>query len=361
MSFSETDFHLHRQADEKRWGMALLLAMGAHIGLFVLAIYLPSLFDTRTIATEIVAVSLVSMPEEFVSSEAAAPAESAAPPAAEPVDTPPPEPPSESVAPPEPPPPPESTPVSVPAETAVVPVPPEPAATAEPVSLVAPNRKVRVAQDTRLEEERIREQAARQRQQEERELAQRIEERQRQAEQRRQVEQRRQAEQREVERQRAIAAQAEEERRRAEEELRRLRAEAEAATAAAVAARNAADREAQAVRDAVNRPGSGRQQAQTMVEQQYLSSVAQRVRSYWVLPEMRSWDTALLAQVVITINKEGEVLRIQFDQRSRDPLFDQLVERTIRNASPMPRFPSMLHKDSIEVGFNFKPGELGNI
>jgi colicin import membrane protein len=357
VSFSETDFHLQRQAAEKRWKIALLLAMGAHIVLFILAIYLPSLFEDRMISSEIVTVSLVSMPDEFVPSGSAPPAESGSPSVSEPMETLEPEPPPESVTPPsEPPPPPsESTPVSLPAEAAVIPVPPEPVAAVEPVSLVAENRKVKVAQDTRLEEERVREQAARQRQQEERELARRIDERQRQAEQRRQTEQR------EAERQRAIAAQAEQERLRAEEELRRLRAEADAARTEAVAARNAADRETQAVRDAINRPGSGRQQAQTMVEQQYLSSVAQRVRSYWVLPEMRSWDAALLAQVVITINKEGEVLRIEFDQRSRDPLFDQMVERTIRSASPMPRFPTLLHKDSVEVGFNFKPGELGNI
>lgn len=378
--FSETDFHLQRHAAEGRWSLALSLALAAHIVLFVLAIYLPSLFDSRVIREEVVAVSLVSMPEMSAPAGAEGATESSPPPAAEPVE-PPPEPVAPPAEPPPPPPPPsEPTPVPVPVapEPTVVPVPPEPAATAAPVSLVAEKRKVKVAQDTRLEEEKVREQAVT-RQQEERELERRIVERQRQVEQRRQAEQqqevvRREAERqqeavrREAERQRAIAAQAEqerrraeEERRRAEEELRQLRAEADAAAVAAVATRNAAAREAQAVQEAFNRPSSGRQQAQTAVEDQYMASVVQRVKSYWVLPEMRTWDSTLLAQVVITINKEGEVLRIQIEQPSRDPLFDQMVERTIRSASPMPRFPAIMQKETMEVGFNFKPGELGNM
>jgi colicin import membrane protein len=382
--FSETDFHLQRHAAERRWGLAMSLALAAHIVLFVLAIYLPSLFDNRVIREEVVSVSLVSMSGESAPAGAEGATESSPPPVAEPIESPPEPvaPPAEPPPPPPPPPPsppePIPVPVPVPPEPVVAPAPPEPVATAAPVSLVAEKRKVKVAQDTRLEEEKVREQAVT-RQQEDRELARRIEERQRQVEQRRQAEQqqeiaRREAERqqeavrREAERQRAIAAQAdqerrraEEERRRAEEELRRLRAEADAAAVAALAARTAVARETQAVQDALNRPSSGRQQAQSAVGDQYTASVVQRVRSYWILPEMRSWDTTLLAQVVITINKEGEVLRIQFEQRSRDPLFDQMVERTIRSASPMPRFPAIMQQETMEVGFNFKPGELGNM
>ena len=80
-----------------------------------------------------------------------------------------------------------------------------------------------------------------------------------------------------------------------------------------------------------------------------------------MLPEMRAWDSTLLAQVFITINRNGDVVNIEFERRSRDPLFDQLVKKTIRRAAPLPPFPPLMQQDTTEVGFKFKPGELGNM
>ena len=115
------------------------------------------------------------------------------------------------------------------------------------------------------------------------------------------------------------------------------------------------------MRSAATNTTAGRQGAQSMVEQSYWGRVAERVRSKWVLPEMRAWDPTLLAQVFITINRNGDVVNIEFEGRSRDPLFDQLVEKTIRSAAPMPPFPPLMQQDTTGVGFKFKPGELGNM
>jgi colicin import membrane protein len=115
------------------------------------------------------------------------------------------------------------------------------------------------------------------------------------------------------------------------------------------------------MQSAVAGGSSGRQHAVSFAEQTYWGVVAQQVKRFWVLPEIRKWDAGLLAQVVITINKNGEVTNIQFDQRSKDPLFDQLVEKTIKSASPMPRFPALMQQETTEVGFKFRPGELGNM
>jgi len=101
--------------------------------------------------------------------------------------------------------------------------------------------------------------------------------------------------------------------------------------------------------------------SQSIVEQTYWGAVTQRIKSFWVLPEMRKWNSSLLAQVVITISKDGYVTNIQFDQRSKDPLFDQLVEKTIKSSAPMPRFPALMQQESTAVGFKFRPGELGNM
>jgi colicin import membrane protein len=254
-------------------------------------------------------------------------------------------------------------------------------AATNPVSIFPDKRKIKKAQDVRLEEDKIKEREVQQRQQEERELKKKIEEKKREVQQRQQEdrelqkkieEQKREVERkelvrREAERQKVIAKakidqiRAENEARQASAEARKLEGEARAAREAVANTRSDAARQAQAMQNAVTHTSSGRQHAQSIVEQTYWGAVAQRVKSFWVLPEMRKWDTSLLAQVVITINKDGAVINIQFDQRSRDPLFDQLVEKTIKSASPMPRFPALMQQETTEVGFKFRPGELGNM
>jgi len=99
--------------------------------------------------------------------------------------------------------------------------------------------------------------------------------------------------------------------------------------------------------------------AQSAVEQTYWGLVAQRVKSFWVLPEMRQFNSNLQAKVFIKINNNGEISHVQFYRRSEDPSFDQLVEKTVKSASPMPRFPVAMQQETTEVGFTFKPGMLG--
>jgi colicin import membrane protein len=259
--------------------------------------------------------------------------------------------------------------------------PPEPVEATNPVSIFPDKRKIKKAQDVRLEEDKVQEREAQERQAEEKELKKKIEERRRDAQQRQQEEKelekkieerRREAEQkdksrREAERQKILAQakidqiRAENEARQAAAEARKLEAEARAARDALGSARTEAARQTQAMQNALTHTSTGRQQAQSLVEKQYEAAVASRVKSFWVLPEMRTWDAGLLAQVVVTINKEGEVMSIQFDQRSKDPLFDQLVENTIKSATPMPRFPAVMQQETIEIGLKFRPGELGNM
>ena len=254
--------------------------------------------------------------------------------------------------------------------------------TKEAISLAPEKRKIKVAKDTRLDEEKVRERevqekkkneqdlqkkmqelqqiANKKRVQEERELARKLQERQREAERKETI-------RREEERKRAAAQarleqiRAEAEARAAAEEARQLAAEARAAQDALARTRADAAAKAAAMQSAATNTTAGRQGAQSMVEQTYWGRVAERVRSKWALPEMRSWDATLLAQVLITINRNGDVVNIEFERRSRDPLFDQLVEKTIRSAAPMPPFPALMQQDTTEVGFKFKPGELGNM
>ena len=350
MHYTETELHLLRQEIEQPRWLAFLLALCVHGAVAVAMAYMPSLFVSKPVIEEVVSVSLVAMPE-IGGAPAALPEAASAPakPTVEKTETPPPSPPSpkpavqpEPVAPPE-----ELAPT--PKEKVAV---SEPIALNNPISLAPDQRKIKKIQDTRLEEEKVKEREQAQRKQEEREILKKIEERRKEAE-------RKEAQRREEERQKALA-QARLEQIKADNELREARALAAQANAAAAAVRADANRRTQAVQNAGTGGSSGRQQAQSIVEQTYWSTVAEQVKKKWVLPEGK-WDANLLAMVVITINKNGEVTRIQFDQRSTEPLFDQLVEKTIRSASPMPRFPALMQQETTEVGFKFRPGELGNM
>ncbi len=384
MHFIDADFYLQQQEADRRWGLAFSLALGVHVALFLMVMYMPSVFDSKPIMEEVVSVSLVSMPETNAQSAPPPAASSASKSVAEKkVEPPPPPQPPEPAAPPEPAVPPEPiappTKVQVPVEPETT--PPVPVAATNPVSIFPEKRKIKKAQDVRLEEDKIKEREVQQRQQDERDLKKKIEERQRDVQQRQQEdrelqkkieERKREAERketvrREADRQKVIAQakidqiRAENEARHATAEARKLEGEARAAREAVANTRSEAARQTQAMQNAVTQTSSGRQHAQSIVEQTYWGAVAQRVKSFWVLPEMRKWDTSLLAQVVITINKDGAVTNIQFDQRSKDPLFDQLVEKTIKSAAPMPRFPALMQQETTEVGFKFRPGELGNM
>jgi colicin import membrane protein len=162
---------------------------------------------------------------------------------------------------------------------------------------------------------------------------------------------------------RLIDEKAEPAKRRAEQ-LRRKRALAEARSAQQEAERAAARarQELAAVireRGAVRATGrsSGRK-VQSAVLKQYLSSLYDRVHSYWILPEMRAWDRHLETIIVLTILRDGSIADMQIERKSRDPFFDQFVMKTLQNAAPMPRFPALMRDSSLEVGLRFKPGEL---
>lgn len=365
--FTEKDFFAIQRSEDQRWFSYLTLSFLLHAALAGVILFMPSLFDSRLPIEEAVVVSLAPPmaetaptpgPPSAAPEPVAAARESAPPP--EPAPTPPAPPPSpvpeRSAPPPEP--------------AAPPPPPPAPTVAAKaPVSLSPVQRKQKIAQDTRLQEERDRE-----RQEEEKKLARELEQRKRQAderalakkleEQKRSAERRLQ-EQREQERQKAIAEarrqQALAEARKAEADARKAEEDARRAREALASTRAEASRQTAAIQSATTQAASGRQQGSSGIEQQYWAQVAQRVRSFWVLPEMRRWDSALLARVVITINSDGQVTRIAFDERSNDPLFDQLVEKTIRQAAPMPRFPAVMQQSSTQVGFKFRPGELGNL
>ncbi|PIE55698.1 MAG: hypothetical protein CSA34_07960 [Desulfobulbus propionicus] len=306
---TEQDFFFEQQQLDRRWRSAFVLAGLLHVLVFTAAIYLPSLIDRKPILDEIVTVDLVSMPT---------PVEVAPP--ANPQPPPPPEPEPPVVEPSPPPEPQEAVAVAEPVAA------PEPVVEAKPISIKPRKRKIKRAQDTRLAEEKEREQRRLEKEQQKRDV------------EKLKAKMRREAALAEAE------AEAKRQQRLADEELRKRR------------------KELAAMRQTVTPSGQsgskGRKQVEELALQQYLASLHQRVRSFWVLPEMRAWDNQLKAVVVLRLGPDGNLLGMQMEQRSGDRYFDEFVEKTIALATPMPPFPRLLRRSSLEVGLVFRPGEL---
>ncbi len=317
--FDDKDFFRDQQEDDRRWKWPFNLAVGLHVVVFAASIWLPDLIERRPLLDNVVTVDLVSMPDTQPMPVAQPPAKAPEPvtktPPAQPAEPPPAEP--------------ETAEVSVAPEPVVE---PEPAAPAKPISLTPRKRKVRKAKDTRLAEEK--------------EKQQRLKAAQQDKIKRKKAEQARKRADK-LKRQRALAAA-----RRAQQEADRAAARARQELASVI-------RQTGPSSGATRSSGSSSgRQVQSVVMKQYLSSLYERVHSYWILPEMRNWDRSLETIVVLTIRRDGSVADMQVERKSRDPIFDQFVMKTLQSAVPMPRFPALMSQPTIEVGLRFKPGEL---
>lgn len=101
-----------------------------------------------------------------------------------------------------------------------------------------------------------------------------------------------------------------------------------------------------------------RRTANSAIESQYFAAVSNKLHNLWSLPEYKVWDPELVAIVVIQIEKNGQITKQFFEEKSSDRLFDQFVLKTLQDASPLPAIPSALQQDRIEIGFRFRPGGI---
>ena len=156
---------------------------------------------------------------------------------------------------------------------------------------------------------------------------------------------------REQERLKAIA-----QARREEEEAKRAAEDARSALAEML--------RSQGVRkstSAATRRASGGRQVTNVAEKIFYAGIYDRVKQFWVLPEMRQWNPGLETRVVAIIRKDGSIARTIVEKKSGDPFFDQYAMKALKKAVPLPPIPKILRKDSIEIGFVFKPGELSTM
>jgi colicin import membrane protein len=291
----------------------------------------PSIWKQQRPLDQIVTVDLVSMSDGLPDAPAGPPAAAAPPP--------PPTPPKVTAEPK----------VSItPAETP--PPPREAAPEAKPVSLEPIKRKKQKAEDTRLVEEREKEQQDKKKKEAEEQARQLAEKNKKEAEKKQQEE---------ANRKRQLAEQAKLEAERAKKEAEQARALADQAR------RDAGRAKLDALRGDLRSGGGGggsRGSSQlSLIEQQYFAALIQHIRPFWDLPEMKAWPKDTEAVVAVTIAADGKVLKIDFERKSKEAVYDQYVMQALRKASPMPAFPAAMQRKDVEVGLRFKPGDLGSM
>ena len=171
------------------------------------------------------------------------------------------------------------------------------------------------------------------------------------------IERKRQA----TERRKALARQQELEAKshRLQEEANRQKDLADAEAVAASKALSALKQSLRADAAATTRPRPNQSGGSSSVlESQYYASIIGHLLKYWKPPEIRQWDSKLLAVVVITFAQNGRVINHTFEKRSGDRVFDQFVSRSIQDANPLPAIPKALRKQQFSLGLKFRPGHI---
>ena len=104
--------------------------------------------------------------------------------------------------------------------------------------------------------------------------------------------------------------------------------------------------------------GGGGAQA-SMRFQVYYTKLWEQVRGKWILSEARVADTrGLMAVVVMTLRKDGSLIKAQLEKSSGNRAFDESCLAAVQRAAPYPPFPSGLRDRRMEVGVRFRADDM---
>ncbi|MCI5178740.1 MAG: cell envelope integrity protein TolA [Candidatus Electrothrix sp. AW3_4] len=104
--------------------------------------------------------------------------------------------------------------------------------------------------------------------------------------------------------------------------------------------------------------GSGGEQINPEVLNQYAASLKGRISSHWKLPEIVKKKSNLRTVIALTVRRNGTIKDMWIEQKSGDNFFDQSVKKALRSAEPLPRFPDLMDKSTLEFALNFTPQGL---
>lgn len=100
-------------------------------------------------------------------------------------------------------------------------------------------------------------------------------------------------------------------------------------------------------------PGSSRVPPEQLA---YFRQLDERIRENWIVPSVGRGDAGnRIVQILITIEKDGNVTNVRMEKSSGNQFFDDSVLRAIAKASPLPVPPEQLRgaEDHYDIGFRF--------
>jgi len=84
----------------------------------------------------------------------------------------------------------------------------------------------------------------------------------------------------------------------------------------------------------------------------YQTLIQEKVRNAWSVPPR---SKGLQAVVFLTIDRAGHVEQLRFIQRSGNALFDESLQRAIKQAEPLPPLPENFAGHSLDAELRFRP------
>lgn len=90
--------------------------------------------------------------------------------------------------------------------------------------------------------------------------------------------------------------------------------------------------------------------------QMYQMEVEGRIKGNWSYPVALQSKEDLEAIVVVTVKRDGSILKTEMKKGSSDVIFDESVLRAVKRSDPLPPFPEGYREsyDEIEIRFNLK-------
>ena len=89
--------------------------------------------------------------------------------------------------------------------------------------------------------------------------------------------------------------------------------------------------------------------------QAYYGRVRALITNAWHLPMMQQTAQTLQAVALLTIDREGQVIRYQLLRSSGSPPFDASLHRAVQASLPLPPLPETFSKEILEFEFHFTP------
>ena len=84
----------------------------------------------------------------------------------------------------------------------------------------------------------------------------------------------------------------------------------------------------------------------------YQERVREKITTAWTVPPQ---SQGLQAVVFLVITRSGQVDQLRLLQHSGNPLFDESLQRAIKQAQPLPALPDDYSGSFLEVELRFRP------